>query len=170
MKKKDKAIAPISQKSILTTVDQEIAAAEAAGSEPVSSMVDIVARMTETEMFLQLKVSSFDLIISLDFIMQLLKFLHVPDEKPPESPPAAIKTVVPATGIVPTSGASQAEKCELQIKLEEKKKCNPYTVAGVVEETGKKTTIIIHVEQPDIILVEQMDDINCLALFFNVNT
>lgn len=42
-------------------------------------------------------------------------------------------------------------------------------VAAVAEaDTGKKTTIIIHVEQPDIILVEQMDDINCLALFFNV--
>lgn len=42
--------------------------------------------------------------------------------------------------------------------------------AAVVAESGQRTTIIIHIEQPDIILVEQMDDINCLALFFNVRT
>lgn len=29
-------------------------------------------------------------------------------------------------------------------------------------------TILLHVEQPDIILVEKMDDINCLALILNV--
>lgn len=35
-------------------------------------------------------------------------------------------------------------------------------------DPNKKMTILINVEQPDIILVEAMDDINCLALILNV--
>lgn len=30
-------------------------------------------------------------------------------------------------------------------------------------------TILLRVDQPDIILVEKMDDINCLALILNVS-
>lgn len=36
-------------------------------------------------------------------------------------------------------------------------------------EPPQKMTIILNVEQPDIILVEKMDDINCLALILNVS-
>lgn len=42
-------------------------------------------------------------------------------------------------------------------------------VAPVAEtDLNKKITILINIEQPDIILVEAMDDINCLALILNV--
>lgn len=30
-------------------------------------------------------------------------------------------------------------------------------------------TVLLRVDQPDIILVEKLDDINCLALILNVN-
>lgn len=36
-------------------------------------------------------------------------------------------------------------------------------------DPNKKITILINIEQPDIILVEAMDDINCLALILNVS-
>lgn len=36
------------------------------------------------------------------------------------------------------------------------------------EEPAKRMTIILNVEQPEIILVEAMDDINCHALILNV--
>lgn len=35
-------------------------------------------------------------------------------------------------------------------------------------DPNKKMTVLINIEQPDIILVEAMDDINCLALILNV--
>lgn len=42
-------------------------------------------------------------------------------------------------------------------------------VAPVAEtDPNKKMTVLINIEQPDIILVEAMDDINCLALILNV--
>lgn len=36
-------------------------------------------------------------------------------------------------------------------------------------EPSKRMTIILNVEQPEIILVEAMDDINCHALILNVS-
>lgn len=36
-------------------------------------------------------------------------------------------------------------------------------------DPNKKMTILINIEQPDIILVEDMNDINCLALILNVS-
>lgn len=45
-----------------------------------------------------------------------------------------------------------------------------YIAMDVAEtESNKKITIKIKVEEPDIILVERMDDINCLALILNVS-
>lgn len=41
-------------------------------------------------------------------------------------------------------------------------------VPAAETDPNKKMTILINVEQPDIILVEAMDDINCLALILNV--
>lgn len=40
---------------------------------------------------------------------------------------------------------------------------------AVETDPNKKMTVLINIEQPDIILVEAMDDINCLALILNVN-
>lgn len=108
----------MTQKLLTTSVDEEIA--EASLSEPISSMVDIVARMTDAEMFLQLKVSSFDLILSLDFIMQLLKFLHVPEEKVVVvgSPPAVVNTAPAASGVVTAAAVSQTGKCKFRQKID----------------------------------------------------
>lgn len=36
-------------------------------------------------------------------------------------------------------------------------------------DPNKKMTVLINIEQPDIILVEDMNDINCLALILNVS-
>lgn len=36
-------------------------------------------------------------------------------------------------------------------------------------DPNKKITVLINIEQPDIILVEDMNDINCLALILNVS-
>lgn len=42
-------------------------------------------------------------------------------------------------------------------------------VAAAETDPNKKITVLINIEQPDIILVEKMDDINCLALILNVS-
>lgn len=43
------------------------------------------------------------------------------------------------------------------------------SVSGVQAQQAEKTvTLALHIEEYDVILVEKMDDINCLALILNV--
>lgn len=114
--------------------------------EPQTSMVDIVAHVKQDETFANLKVSSFDLILSLEFLLKIAQFLTLPEDV----------TTPPKPVAAPTSSAATKSKTETAIAI----------VASEVEST-KKITILLNVEQPDIILVEKMDDINCLALILN---
>lgn len=44
------------------------------------------------------------------------------------------------------------------------------SVSGVQTQQAEKTvTLALHIEEYDVILVEKMDDINCLALILNVS-
>lgn len=45
-----------------------------------NSMVDIVIRIKHDDTFANLKVSSFDLILSLEFLLKLAQFISVPDD------------------------------------------------------------------------------------------
>lgn len=49
--------------------------------QPSTSMVDIVTRMTNSEVFVNLKVSSFDLILSLEFLNKIVKFITIPENE-----------------------------------------------------------------------------------------
>lgn len=114
---------------------------------PQTSMVDIVAHVKQDETFANLKVSSFDLILSLEFLLKIAQFLTLPEDatSPPTKQVAAV-----------TSASAPKPKTEASV-----------AVVPVEVESTKKITILLNVEQPDIILVEKMDDINCLALILN---
>lgn len=124
----------------------EITGDSSDATAPQTSMVDIVAHMKQDETFANLKVSSFDLILSLEFLLKIAQFLTIPDDVTTAPKPVAAPTCVSAT----------KSKTETAIAI----------VTTEVEST-KKITILLNVEQPDIILVEKMDDINCLALILN---
>lgn len=69
-----------------------------------NSMVDIVVRMKQDDTFANLKVSSFDLILSLEFLLKIAQFVTVPDDG---------RTAITA----PTSAASTAvAKCKFTQK------------------------------------------------------
>jgi vacuolar protein sorting-associated protein 13A/C len=126
------------------------------------SMIDVTFRMKENEMFADVKVFSFNLILSVDFLMKLSGFLQ---------PPAAAAT-------------SEDDDNELEMiqedfafeqqstKGSEARKARSVQrqqSQGQEQEATKKAIFAIHIEEYDIILVEKMDDINCLALILNVS-
>lgn len=117
--------------------------------EPETTMLDIVFRVTRKEMFVNVLVSSFDLILSLEFLMRLLNFISLPptDDKPRIG--IAVESG-PVRTPVPSNRFSQG------------------TTSETIKTPGQKITVNIKIEKPDIILVEQMDNINCLALMLNV--
>lgn len=96
-----------------------------------------------------MKVSSFDLILSLEFLLKIAQFVTVPEEQSVEKP-------ITATTATQSASAKQVARPSV-------------APAAPVEPVAanKKITVLINVEQPDIILVERMDDINCLALILN---
>lgn len=57
-----------------------------------NSMVDIVVRMKQDETFANLKVSSFDLILSLEFLLKIAQFIAVPDDGKPLAAPTPLAT------------------------------------------------------------------------------
>lgn len=62
--------------------------------QTTNSMVDIVVRMKQDDMFANLKVSSFDLILSLEFLLKIAQFVTVPQDLQAVAAPAATATAV----------------------------------------------------------------------------
>ncbi|XP_055592823.1 intermembrane lipid transfer protein Vps13-like [Uranotaenia lowii] len=125
--------------SIATRSDDEETLALTA---PLHSMIDITFNMRENDMFVDVKVSSFNLILSVDFLLKLQLFLQ-PEE------------------LVEQKALQAAEEQARR----ERKTSGAYAQMDKTETS--QMTIILKIEQPDIILVEKMDDINCYALILN---
>lgn len=73
----------------------------------------------------------------------------------------------------PESGSS-APMNSIDVALEAKEveatRRRKSSVSGVQAQQAEKTiTLALHIEEYDVILVEKMDDINCLALILNVS-
>jgi vacuolar protein sorting-associated protein 13A/C len=123
------------------------------------SMIDITFNMKENDMFADVKVFSFNLILSMDFLLKLSTFLQ------PESSSSS-------SGSNLNSADNVLEQKELESSTAARRRRSSFSAAASSqqqEENEKKAIFAIHIEEYDIILVEKMDDINCLALILNVS-
>lgn len=78
--------------------ESETSIAAGSAGKSAKSMVDIVACIRPDELFANLKVSSFDLILSLEFLLKLAQFVTVPDDtKPTTGGPAAVTSTTTVT-------------------------------------------------------------------------
>lgn len=102
------------------------------------SMIDITCSLQGTSTFADVRISGFDLIISMDFLMRLSSFAAAPT--------GTQKSVQGPKAVAPTNQAMQA-------------------VAEPIEK--KQMNITISIEQPDIILMEKMDGKASNALILN---
>lgn len=97
-----------------------------------------------------MRVRSFDMIVCIDFLLKLTTFLTVPSDShdpiPVHKKNMALNTV--KDSIRPSS--------------------NPVTQVAITK-TESKMNLILHIEKPDIILVESLDDLNTKAIVFNVS-
>lgn len=118
--------------------------------DETKSMIDITFRMKENDMFADVKVFSFNLILSMDYLMKLSAFLQ------------------PMQNSTQNSADIALEQREVEAKSRRKSSFSGAQQAQQ-QEIEKKAVFAIHIEEYDIILVEKMDDINCLALILNVS-
>lgn len=94
------------------------------------------------------------MILSLEFLLKIAQFVAIPED--PNAQASVEKQAIAVSAHNTAASKTVAVKAQA-----------PATTAAEPTENNKKITVIINVEQPDIILVEKMDDINCLALVLN---
>ncbi|XP_076681161.1 vacuolar protein sorting 13C isoform X2 [Andrena cerasifolii] len=107
-------------------------------SKPVRSMLDMTIRQSLNDTFVDVKVFSFSIIVSLDYLMKVKDFFAI--EAPPSSK-AALQSL-------PKNEAATKKK-------------------QPAAPNKKMFTINLHVEKPDIILLEDMDDVNSNCMILN---
>lgn len=56
-----------------------------------------------------------------------------------------------------------------EVEVARRRKSSVTGVHAAQQQEEKTITLALHIEEYDVILVEKMDDINCLALILNVN-
>uniref|UniRef100_A0A182FL84 Vacuolar protein sorting-associated protein 13 n=1 Tax=Anopheles albimanus TaxID=7167 RepID=A0A182FL84_ANOAL len=108
------------------------------------SMINITLSMKKNDVFADILVSSFTLILSAEFLLKIQQFLQ-PEELINRKPINATDT-------------EQIERC--------RRSSTSAQTYNAMQNTGQ-LTVKVKIEQPDIILVEKMDDINCYALILN---
>jgi vacuolar protein sorting-associated protein 13A/C len=124
-------------------------AAAAQKDEAIRSMIDVTFQMKENDMFADVKVFSFNLVLSMDFLMKLSAFLQ-PD----------------SGNKIQNSADIALEQKELETR---RRRSSISGTQAQQQDAAKKSRFSVHIEEYDIILVEKMDDINCLALILNVS-
>lgn len=109
------------------------------------SMIDVTFQQKEDNIFADVRVLSFNLILSMDYLMKIGAFFSLPDPKDID--------VASAKGLkalkVKTTKSSSADLLVTQ------------------QSPSKNMTINLKIEQPSIFLVERMDDINTNTLILN---
>lgn len=126
-----------------TSLDNLHSSAESLSSR---SMIDVVVQIAGNQIFTDVKVYSFTLILSVDYLLKIADFLKI-DEEGSE----ATKVSVPQTkSINATAAKVQA-------------------VAAQEVQSNQQITLNLKIEKPDIILVEHMDNIDTKALILNVS-
>ncbi|XP_076225482.1 vacuolar protein sorting 13C isoform X3 [Nomia melanderi] len=110
-------------------------------SKSVRSMLDMTVRQSLNDTFVDVRVFSFSIIVSLDYLMKVKDFFAI--EEAPSN-----KAV--SQGVAKNYGETAT-----------KKKQTPAAMSK------KMLTINLHIEKPDIILLEDMDDINSNCIILN---
>ncbi|KAH8307603.1 hypothetical protein KR044_004766 [Drosophila immigrans] len=113
-------------------------------------MVDVTAIIKENDTFAEVRVRGFDMIVCIDFLLELTKFLALPTDTELED-----KSVVNQTHL---ESVARDTVVRATVTHPEPRRFR----------CPKKTMhLILHIEQPDVILVENLDDLNTNAIIFN---
>ncbi|XP_043267936.1 vacuolar protein sorting-associated protein 13 isoform X2 [Venturia canescens] len=112
-------------------------------TKPIRSMLDMTIRKGANDMFVDLRVFSFSIIVSVDYLLKIKEFFNVSSTNTTQN------------------AVQSAQKGNLEMGSRTKK------VAQPAANASSMLTVNLHVEKPDIILLEDMDDINSNCIVLN---
>ncbi|XP_017049520.1 vacuolar protein sorting-associated protein 13 [Drosophila ficusphila] len=123
-------------------------------------MVDVTAIIKEDDTFAEVRVRGFDLIVCIDFLLRLSKFLALPpDETSPEN-----------SIVKPSLVAETAQDARATLRSSAKLAASelvPMESTSPIAAPNRKMNLILHIDEPDIILVENLEDLNTSCIIFN---
>ncbi|XP_017018537.1 intermembrane lipid transfer protein Vps13 [Drosophila kikkawai] len=124
-------------------------------------MVDMTAIIKENDTFAEVRVRGFDLIVCIDFLLRLSTFFSLPaDDKPPAAAEAKAQSV--------TATVQESQKTLRQSTVGAANEIMAKE-SSVQPAVSKKVNLILHIDEPDIILVENLEDLNTSCIIFNAH-
>ncbi|KAM3967394.1 vacuolar protein sorting 13C isoform 2-T2 [Aphomia sociella] len=125
--------------------------------DKIRSMIDITYTMKNSDIFIDMRIFSFNLILAMDFLNKIAEFMTtgLAEDTPQIKPKEDIK--------LPKLNDKSADSLL-------KKKSSAASAPSAVEQPQKMSmmTVNIKIEQPDIILVESLEQKICDALVLNM--
>ncbi|XP_045765599.1 vacuolar protein sorting-associated protein 13 isoform X2 [Maniola jurtina] len=124
--------------------------------EKIRSMIDITYTMKNGDTFVDMRIFSFNLILAMDFLNKIAEFMTtgLSDATPDSEPIEDVKAVKLQT--------------ERSLDNVTRKKVSVVSAPSVAEPKLAMMTVNIKIEQPDIILVESLEQKECDALVLNM--
>lgn len=118
------------------------------------TMLDVTVRMKPNDMFVDVRIFSFNLIVSIDYLLKISNFFVGADAKPkPIAQVSSKSTGQSVSSSAPSRTALAVPSSESTRDLE--------------KSSQTVMTINLKLEKPDILLVEAMDDLDTNALVLN---
>ncbi|XP_049842368.1 LOW QUALITY PROTEIN: intermembrane lipid transfer protein Vps13-like [Schistocerca gregaria] len=137
------------------------------------SMLDLTYQQKDGDSFVDVRVFGFDLVVCLDYLMKVGDFFtsgmaQAQDEVTGSSAtPSTADGPLPATVTSRTSRSSIAKQSRTSTSLQGVPTPMQQVSAGESPPKPGMMTVNIHVEMPDIILVESMDTVDTNAIIMN---
>ncbi|XP_013138688.1 PREDICTED: vacuolar protein sorting-associated protein 13C [Papilio polytes] len=140
------------QEALLERTQESTAIMEA--NDKIRSMIDITYTMKNSDTFIDMRIFSFNLILAMDFLNKIAEFMTTGLAE--DAPDAADLKLRP-----------NADKSTDNATLQRRKTMTS-TVAVEPAQKPSMMTVNIKIEQPDIILVESLEQKQCDALVLNL--
>lgn len=125
-------------------------------NDKIRSMIDITYTMKNSDIFIDMRIFSFNLILAMDFLNKIAEFMTtgLAEDAPPIKPKEDLKLLKPT---------------DKSVDSLLKKKTSTVTPPTVEQpQNTSMMTVNIKIEQPDIILVESLEQKTCDALVLNM--
>ncbi|KAI5632188.1 repeating coiled region of VPS13 domain-containing protein [Phthorimaea operculella] len=134
-------------------------------TDKIRSMVDITYTQKNRDTFIDLRVFSFNLILAMDFLNKLAEFASSGLAVDPPETPEEIQVLAPVS-----SQALEPNTPEEKVKPRKQLSItsDTQTRKESVQPEQSMMTVNIKIEQPDIILVESLEDRSCDAFVLNM--
>ncbi|XP_017019677.1 intermembrane lipid transfer protein Vps13-like [Drosophila kikkawai] len=124
-------------------------------------MIDIKAVLKENDTFAEIRVRGFGLIVCIDFLLRLSTFFSLPVDETPQ----------PTIKVKRQSMAGSVQEAQKSLRQSSVGTANEFMPKQSLAYTAvsKKVNLILHIDEPEIILVESLEELDTSCIIFSAH-